>query len=362
MSTFWRAASLSYLQYSQASHKLRRQAVSVVGNNVFIRNIATNTKAKSIVSCSATQQNRRHISMMAHINRGKTTVIKRMLHQQRYYNYGTNNSKNHLLRDGIFTVGVGFTAFAIAAIVKSERLDNTINKIWRKFYNFCNNNNMEGYFKPIYDNTTVTNFILASHGIIFGAHQISSFNNTMRNNFMSSIYNRNPRALLLSTFSHATLPHLALNSLALYSFGPILLAKLNYSHEDLLALYVTAGTVSSYGSNVYNVLRRPVHMGIPGLGASGALLACAAILSEDDALKFSIIFLPMITMTGKQIVALISAVDVVGLIRGWTTIGHAAHLSGTLFGIWFVYGNGRKLISRYENFVFQEYRKLRNKR
>lgn len=39
MSTFWRAAGLSCLQYSQASHKLRRQAVSVVGNNVFIRNI-----------------------------------------------------------------------------------------------------------------------------------------------------------------------------------------------------------------------------------------------------------------------------------------------------------------------------------
>jgi large subunit ribosomal protein L47 len=40
MSTFWRAAGLSSLQYLQASHKLRRQAVSVVGNNVFIRNIS----------------------------------------------------------------------------------------------------------------------------------------------------------------------------------------------------------------------------------------------------------------------------------------------------------------------------------
>ena len=158
------------------------------------------------------------------------------------------------------------------------------------------------------------------------------------------------------------LPHLALNSLALYSFGPILLHKFNYAHEDMLALYVTAGTFSSFGANLYNSIRRPVNMGMPGLGASGALLACAAILSEDDALQFSIIFLPMLQMSGKQIVALISSLDVVGLVRGWTTIGHAAHLSGTLFGLWFAYGNGRSLISKYENFVFQEYRKFRNKR
>ncbi len=39
MSTCWRAAGLPCLQYLQASHKLRIQATSVVGNNVFIRNI-----------------------------------------------------------------------------------------------------------------------------------------------------------------------------------------------------------------------------------------------------------------------------------------------------------------------------------
>ena len=267
-----------------------------------------------------------------------------------------------LLRDGVFTASVGLTAFATAAIVKSERLDNTPNRMWRRFYNFCNRNHFEQYFKPVYNGTTATNGILASHVAIFGMHQIHSMRSLMANNFMSSVYNAKPRALLLSTFSHATLPHLALNSLALYSFGPILLHKFNYAHEDMLALYVTAGTFSSFGSNLYNSIRRPVNMGMPGLGASGALLACAAILSEDDALQFSIIFLPMLQMSGKQIVALISSLDVVGLVRGWTTIGHAAHLSGTLFGLWFAYGNGRSLISKYENFVFQEYRKLRNKR
>ena len=279
-------------------------------------------------------------------------------HHQQYNHY----NKNNLLRDGIFTVGVGLTSFALAAVVKSEKLDNTTNKLWRRFYNFCNNNNLQEYFKPIYDNTTVTNSILASHVAIFGMHQIPTFHGVMKHNFMSSIYNVHSRALLLSTFSHATLPHLALNSIALYSFGPILLSRLNYSHEDLLALYVTAGTFSSFGANVYNTIRKPIHMGMPGLGASGALLACAAILSQDDNIAFSIIFLPMISMSGKQVVALISAVDVVGLIKGWTTIGHAAHLSGTLFGLWFAYSNGRDLISKYENFIFREYRKMRNRR
>ena len=86
---------------------------------------------------------------------------------------------------------------------------------------------------------------------------------------------------------------------------------MNYSHEDLLALYVTAGTFSSFGANVYNTIRKPIHMGMPGLGASGALLACAAILSQDDNIAFSIIFLPMISMSGKQVVALISAANVI---------------------------------------------------
>jgi tRNA-N(6)-(isopentenyl)adenosine-37 thiotransferase enzyme MiaB len=59
MSTFWRAAGLPYLQYLQASHKLRIQATSVVGNNVFIRNINNGGISKNNYS------NRRNLSSSA---------------------------------------------------------------------------------------------------------------------------------------------------------------------------------------------------------------------------------------------------------------------------------------------------------
>ena len=115
----------------------------------------------------------------------------------------------------------------------------------RRFYNFCNNNNLQEYFKPIYDNTTVTNSILASRRNIWYASNPKV--SWCHEHNLCLLFTMYILALLLSTFSHATLPHLALNSIALYSFGPILLSRLNYSHEDLLALYATAGTFSSFG-------------------------------------------------------------------------------------------------------------------
>jgi len=53
MSTFWRATGLPYLRYLQAYHKLRIQATSVVGNNVFIRNISNGGNNSNLSSSAS---------------------------------------------------------------------------------------------------------------------------------------------------------------------------------------------------------------------------------------------------------------------------------------------------------------------
>jgi len=91
------------------------------------------------------------------------------------------------------------------------------------------------------------------------------------------------------------------------------------------------------------------------MGSSGALLTFLAISSTIPGPIIHPIGLPMLAVSGLQAVCLISAIDVVGLVRGWTMIGHAAHLSGTLFGLWIAYGGGFGAIRRYEEFVASQY-------
>ena len=90
---------------------------------------------------------------------------------------------------------------------------------------------------------------------------------------------------------------------------------------------------SSMATQVVSVLRRSP---IPGLGASGIVVALIGITAMfQPHQELAIIFLPFVTfsaMTGLQ--ALI-AFDLFGLAMGWTGLGHAAHLGGSLFGVWY---------------------------
>ncbi|GAA5985905.1 hypothetical protein JCM5350_006859 [Sporobolomyces pararoseus] len=164
---------------------------------------------------------------------------------------------------------------------------------------------------------------------------------------------------LTSVFSHRTLPHLAFNSIALYSFGTACFSYLNYSDTlprstsrfEFLAFFAAAGLASSFASHVWfsrviagrlaqiaspQQVRSSI---VPSLGASGAVYSCLTLtaLSFPES-NVSLIFIPFIPLPIGAATGALVLVDLVGLFRGWRMFDHAAHLAGAGFGAayWFI--------------------------
>ncbi|GAA5849720.1 hypothetical protein JCM8547_000542 [Rhodosporidiobolus lusitaniae] len=160
--------------------------------------------------------------------------------------------------------------------------------------------------------------------------------------------------LLTSVFSHRTLPHLAFNSIALYSFGTACFNYLNNSDElprstsryEFLAFFVTAGLASSFASHFWfsrivagRLLRQHASPAVirstllPSLGASGAVYGCVAMTAlAFPETSVSLIFLPFFPIPIGAATGAMVAMDLTGLIAGWRMFDHAAHLAGAAAG------------------------------
>ncbi|GAA5968824.1 hypothetical protein JCM11641_000746 [Rhodosporidiobolus odoratus] len=167
--------------------------------------------------------------------------------------------------------------------------------------------------------------------------------------------------LLTSVFSHRTLPHLAFNSIALYSFGTACFKFLDYSEIlprstsrfEFLAFFATAGLASSFASHLWfsrvvagRLLRvlpaaQVKASMLPSLGASGAVYGCVAMTAlAFPETSVSLIFLPFFPIPIGAATASMVALDAVGLLRGWRMFDHAAHLAGAGFGgLWWWKGH-----------------------
>lgn len=64
--------------------------------------------------------------------------------------------------------------------------------------------------------------------------------------------------MVLSTFSHYSIFHLAANMYVLHSFSTIAVAALG--KEQFLAVYLSSGVIASFASHVYKTM-----LGVPGL-------------------------------------------------------------------------------------------------
>lgn len=58
--------------------------------------------------------------------------------------------------------------------------------------------------------------------------------------------------MVLSTFSHSSLMHVAVNMYVLHSFSTAAVATLG--KEQFMALYLTSGVLSSFASHLYKTL------------------------------------------------------------------------------------------------------------
>jgi len=82
---------------------------------------------------------------------------------------------------------------------------------------------------------------------------------------------------------------------------------------------------------------RPI---LPSLGASGAIYACFALTAfAFPSAQIALVFLPTYNFSALTGLGGLVALDLLGVVRGWRTFDHFAHLGGAAFGTaYFMYG------------------------
>lgn len=174
--------------------------------------------------------------------------------------------------------------------------------------------------------------------------------------------------MLLSTFSHYSLLHIAANMYVLHSFSHAAVGTLG--KEQFLGMYLSAGVLASFASNLFKtVVRQP---GL-SLGASGAIMGVLGyVCCQYPDTQLSIVFLPMFTFSAGtvssflvnicvlllclanckfQAFKVIMGFDLAGVLLGWRVFDHAAHLGGALFGMFWAYYGSQRVWPLREHFV-----------
>ncbi|XP_055611124.1 presenilins-associated rhomboid-like protein, mitochondrial [Uranotaenia lowii] len=153
--------------------------------------------------------------------------------------------------------------------------------------------------------------------------------------------------MVLSTFSHYSLFHIAANMYVLHSFSHAAVATLG--REQFLGMYLSAGVIASFASHVLKTVTRQ-----PGLslGASGAIMAVLAyVCTQYPDTQLSIIFLPMFTFSAGAAIKVIMGLDLAGVMLGWKVFDHAAHLGGAMFGVFWAWYGSQRVWPLREHFV-----------
>ncbi|KAG0225330.1 hypothetical protein BGW41_004728 [Actinomortierella wolfii] len=192
--------------------------------------------------------------------------------------------------------------------------------------------------------------IIGLNSIIFAAWQVPRLAPFMEKWFMHSPNSGRSITLLTSVFSHQHLWHFGLNMFALYSFGQSLHDHMR--REQFLAFYLTAGMTASLASHLFTVASTPWLAMVPSLGASGALFACVSSTAfmHPDTSVF-LIFLPFFPIKIPFALGAMMGLDLVGIIRGWRTFDHYAHLAGASFGLAYMYGGETHIWNRCQQWA-----------
>ncbi|TKR80946.1 hypothetical protein L596_014914 [Steinernema carpocapsae] len=163
--------------------------------------------------------------------------------------------------------------------------------------------------------------------------------------------------MVLSVFSHSNLLHLVMNMYCFYTFTHLSIDRYLGTHQ-FVAFFLTAGAVSSFVSLVQKYLARSP---MRSLGASGAILAVLTYtcMKIPDA-RLSIVFLPQLDFSAQNAVIGLLAFDFLGLLFRFKLFDHAAHLGGSLFGVWYAW-YGERLFKEYYPMVVNTYRQITGK-
>uniref|UniRef100_A0A8C1TDR4 rhomboid protease n=1 Tax=Cyprinus carpio TaxID=7962 RepID=A0A8C1TDR4_CYPCA len=257
-------------------------------------------------------------------------------------------SFGRLVKPLVFTIGFTGCSFGGAAIWQYESLKSRVQSYFddvkadwlekkRPQKQAGLGKQVNQWWNSLSDGQKTVTGIIAANALVFCCWRVPSLQRTMVKYFTS---NPSSKALcwpmLLSTFSHYSLFHMAANMYVLWSFSSSIVNMMG--KEQFMALYLSAGVISTFVSYVSKTAMGRFG---PSLGASGAIMTVlAAVCTKMPEAKLAIIFLPMYTFTAGNALKAIVALDTTGLILGWRFFDHAAHLGGALFGIWYIiYGH-----------------------
>ncbi|XP_054273243.1 presenilins-associated rhomboid-like protein, mitochondrial [Macrosteles quadrilineatus] len=251
-------------------------------------------------------------------------------------------SFSRLWKPFLFTIGVGGVSITGAAIwqyetARSKNLQTR--KIWEswvtpKYGQF--RQHMHMWWNSLSAGDKVFAPICFLNVLVYLAWRVPAWQPVMMLYFTSGLAKGAVCwPMLLSTFSHYNIFHLGTNMFVLHSFSEGAVSSLG--KEQFVAFYLSAGMVSSFTSYLYRAaLRSPV----TSLGASGAVMGVLAyVCSRHPNSKLAVIFLPQYPFEASTGLKAIMCMDTVGCIARWSYLDHAAHLGGSLFGVfWHIFG------------------------
>ncbi|MCP9265109.1 Phenylalanyl-tRNA synthetase alpha chain [Dirofilaria immitis] len=245
-----------------------------------------------------------------------------------------------------FTVGVGVISFALAAVYDLKRSNNRALPFrWREIYEVVNvkYNETKNHFSKYHrlrDGVKCT-FVLVGINMIVMLMWGSSLGNCLCGDEALCL------PMVLSAFSHANMLHLVLNMYVLNTFAPVSIDSF-LGIEQFWAFYITAAAVSSLAGITHKCIIRTNRRALGASGAIMALLVYTCMKLPEARLK--IVFVPHFDFSAKSAVSGMIAFDLICLLLGFKMFDHAAHLGGSLFGlfygmygqhlIWKKYGDG----------------------
>ncbi|GAB5359845.1 hypothetical protein AAMO2058_000577000 [Amorphochlora amoebiformis] len=157
--------------------------------------------------------------------------------------------------------------------------------------------------------------------------------------------------LLTSNFSHQGPLHFLANNYIFLQFSDPVIRVIG--EREFLGLYVGAGLLSGIGHcglcAIQALFRRNgALLTTPGLGASGCVIATAALfVNLFPSIKLQIIFLPFTAIAGKDMINALIGFDIIGGIAGCfsafnSPLAHGAHLGGALTGLYYYHYRYKK--------------------
>lgn len=275
-----------------------------------------------------------------------------------------------LLKPFAFTIAFCGSSFAVATVWEYEnrKIDvNKYNMLPTGVFRANKNKSQQGdqlfpMAKQWWDSQTdgfkVFLSIAFLNGLVFLGWRVPRLYPFMNKYFISSIESKSIRVLpmVLSNFSHYSPFHIGLNMMVLYSFSD--LGVHLFGKENFMALYFSSGVVSTFASYAYKVA---THSLAPSLGASGAILGIlASACIERPDIKLMIIFLPFFTFSSATALKGLILLDSLGLVLRWGFFDHAAHLGGTLFGVFYSF-ELKEYMSKHRATVINHWNDLKQK-